>query len=796
MKVTYNWLKELVEITASPQEVAKRLTLAGLEVEGLETRTIPKGVIVAHVLEVKEHTDADHLSICSVDTGKGDPLQIVCGAPNVKEGEKYPLATVGTSLAPDFTVKKAKLRGVESMGMLCSERELGISDDHEGIMTLSQDFETGKPLHTYFENDTVIEIDLTPNRGDCLSVLGVAREVSAQFSAPLKEIILEPKESADSVERYIKVTIDDPEGCPRYMGRLVTGVTIKESPQWLKNRLTPLGIRPISNVVDITNYILLLFGQPMHAFDYATIANQEIIVKRAKEGQKFTTLDDIERTLVADDLLICDGQEATALAGVMGGAGSGITEETTDVFLECAFFNPVGIRKTSKRLDLSSDSSYRFERGVDPTTGCEKALDTAAEMIRQLAGGTIAKGVIDECPKPIEKRKISLRPLQVTRLLGVTIPKETIISSLSSIGIELLSGGNDQLTFEVPTYRHDLVQEVDLIEEAGRLFGYDNIPAGMNAVVSMNTQKNHVEFLTNTIRTSLAAQGLNETVTNSMTSEMKCTLLTPEAEAVVLLNPLNPDMSRMRTTILGSQLDVIAYNLNRKNTNNRIFEIGRKFIGQGINKQPLEPETLSIVLEGDFYPASWNSKKQVLDFYILKGILASLCRSLSIPEFTYSTLTKGRAGYFEAESAQISGTDITGVCGKVKTEILKSFGIKSTVYYAEIIISDLLKNGLGQLQYSALPRHPAVERDFCFVMKEGLLSATVTNEIYGLSELVEKVTPFDVYRGEKLPAGKKSIAFSVHFRAQDRTLKEDEAESLCEKIITTMKSKYEATLRE
>jgi phenylalanyl-tRNA synthetase beta chain len=625
--------------------------------------------------------------------------------------------------------------------------------------------------------------------------LGVAREVSAQFHVPLKDIALKPEESDDPIEKHIKVSIDDPAGCPRYMGRLVRGVTIGESPQWLKNRLSALGVRPISNVVDVTNYILLLFGQPMHAFDYATIGGREIIVRRAQKGQKFVTLDDIERKLIADDLLICDGEQATALAGVMGGAGSEITGDTTDVFLECAYFNPVGIRKTSKRLDLSSDSSYRFERGVDPEAGCVQALDTAAEMIRQLAGGTVATGVIDEYPNPIPKKQIPLITSHVSRLLGLSLPKETIIQSLASLQIELISEDKEKLVFAAPQFRHDLQLEVDLIEEVGRLYGYDKIPVSMNALVPMDKKVNHVESITNTIRTSLAAVGLHETVTNSMTSEEKCALLTPETEAVVLINPLNPDMSRMRTTILGSLLDVTAYNLNRKNSNNRFFEIGKKYISRGANKQPSEPDILAILIEGDYCPASWNSKKQKLDFYILKGILKSLCMSLSIPAFKYSFIKEKDRTIFDTESASISGSSIKGVCGKLKENILQFFTIKTPVYYAELDISDLLKNGVEQSYYSPLPRYPAVERDFCFVMQEDLLSSAVTDEIYGLSELVESVTPFDVYRGEKLPAGMKSIAFSVYLRAEDRTLTDKEAEKLCNKIIATMKSKYKATLR-
>ncbi len=796
MKITYNWLKELVDIQASADEVASRLTLTGLEVESVEKRAIPQGIVVAEVLEVSKHPNAEKLSLCSVSIGKEEPLQIVCGAPNVKAGMRSALATIGTKLAPDFTVKKAKLRGVESFGMLCSEKELGISEDHEGIMSLSDDFVVGNELSSYLPDDYIIEIDLTPNRGDCLSMLGVAREVAAQFNAPLKPAAKHPTENSDSTENYITVSIEDAEGCPRYAGRMVKGVTIKESPLWLKNRLSALDIRPISNVVDITNYILLLFGQPMHSFDYATIAGQKIIVKRAIDGQTFTTLDDIERNLIADDLLICDEDGPTALAGVMGGAGSGITEKTADVFLECAFFNPVGVRKTSKRLDLSTDSSYRFERGVDPESGLIDAIDTAAALIQELAGGEVTKDIIDVYPKPIAKRKVTLRPSQVARVLGVPIPKEQIVQYCTTLQIICTKDNDTELEFEVPQFRHDITMEVDLIEEVGRLYGYDNIPTSDHASVGLNKHPNTREAIVDTIRKSLAGLGLRETVTNSMSSEKKLKLLHPELEPVKLLNPLNPDMACLRTTLLGSLLEVTAYNSNRKNSNNALYELGKIYLHQGENVQPKEPETLALLLEGAYLPASWNTPTQELNFFILKGILETLQSSLKLSPFTYKNIDKNDRGFFTEESAQVSGDGIIGLCGKVSPAIAKSFDIKTPVYYAQLDITELLTNGAERPLYSALPRYPAIERDFSFVMDDSTLSSAIQDEMYTISDLVSQVQPFDVYRGDKLPEGKKSIAYSIHLRAGDRTLTDKEAEKVCTAIISTVKSKFGATLRE
>ncbi len=795
MKVTYSWLKELVDFDATPEEVAARLTAAGLEVASIETQAVPPGVIVAEVLDIEKHPNADHLTVCTVSTGSGEPLKIVCGAPNVTAGMKSPLAPIGTALTPEFTVSKVKLRGVESSGMLCSERELGISDDHDGIMDLPKQYQVGSPLQEYIPYETVIEVELTANRGDCLSVLGIAREVAACYHTSVKPFARRPCESGEPAEKAISVVIEDDVGCPRYTGRLVRGVTIKESPQWLKQRLRVLGIRPISNVVDITNYILLLFGQPMHAFDYATIAGKKIIVKRAEDGQTFTTLDDIERTLTAEDLLICDGEQPTALAGVMGGAGSGISEDTTDVFLECAYFDPVGVRKTSKRLDLSTDASYRFERGVDPETGLLDAVDTAADLIVALAGGNVAPGIIDVYPRPIPRARIQLRPAQVSRVLGITIDTETIKSLLASLNILCINDSSETLDFEVPQYRHDITLEIDLIEEIGRLYGYDTIPAKTDAAVPLIKKPNHVEGALLTIRKTLSAIGLRETVTNSMTSEKKCSLLTPDCEPVELLNPLNPDMKCMRTTLLGSLLDVTAYNLNRKNCNNKFFEIGRIYHSQGKNRQPIEPDILAILLEGDFLPPAWNTQKQSLNFSMLKGVLETLRNALQLAPFNYAPVRENGQTYYTGESVNITGAGVSGTGGKIAAAVLKEFDIKTPVFYAELVITDLLSGGIERVLYKPLPRYPAVERDFCFVMDEELLSSVIGDEIKHLSELVETVVPFDVYRGEKLPAGKKSITFSVHMRAEDRTLTDKEAEKVCRQIIATMKSKFNAELR-
>ncbi|HON10544.1 MAG TPA: phenylalanine--tRNA ligase subunit beta, partial [Chitinispirillaceae bacterium] len=437
MKIVYSWLKDFVDIDIPVEELADALTAASLEVASIEKFKIPDGVKVAKILEREKHPGADKLSVCKVDAGGPEPLTIVCGAPNARAGLITALATIGTVLGPDFKISKAKLRGVESFGMLCSQKELGISEDHSGIIELPQDYKVGEALSVYYPEDSVIEIEITPDRGDCLSVLGVAREVAARFGLPLKKTALIPVEKSDDpIENAISVSIEVPSGCPRYMGRLIRGVKVAPSEEWMQRRLIKAGLRPINNIVDVTNYILLHFGQPMHAFDYNCIADKKIRVKKAEKEQVFKTLDNAERKLIGDDLLIWDGSRPVALAGVMGGAGSEITEDTHDVFLECAYFDPVTVRKTSKRLGLSTDSSYRFERGVDPADGLSDSLDTAAELIRKMAGGEVAAGRIDENPGKMVPREIRIRPSRASLVLGHSFSAEQVFSFLDSLGFK------------------------------------------------------------------------------------------------------------------------------------------------------------------------------------------------------------------------------------------------------------------------------------------------------------------------------------------------------------------------
>jgi phenylalanyl-tRNA synthetase beta chain len=796
MKFAYSWLKDLVHTDLSAHEMADVLTSVGLEVAAVEPREVPAGVVVASIVSVDKHPNADRLSLCRVSAGGGEEFEVICGAPNVRAGMKTALAPEGCVLGAGMTVKRATIRGVESRGMLCSERELGLSEEHAGIMDLAGDAVVGAPLSELIPADAVIEIELTPNRGDCLSILGVAREVAAKLGCELTSPALRPRESGGAVDEHMTVTIDDPEGCPRYLGRLVRNVTIGESPHWLKQRLRASGLRPISNIVDITNYILLLFGQPMHAFDYARIAGRTIGVRDARPGQRFTTLDDAERTLEAGDLMIWDGERPVALAGIMGGADTEIGENTTDVFLECAFFNPVTIRATSKRLGLSTDSSYRFERGVDPEGGLRDAIDTAAELIRQIAGGEVVSGVIDVYPDKQHRPEIVLRPERVARLLGVAIDAAEIERMLVALNIEKVSETDGVLRFRPPTYRHDLAIEADLIEEVGRLYGYDSIPTKDWAAVTITRASDMVDATRRRVREVLAGMGLHETLTNSITSEAMRGLLTPAKEAVKLMNPLTPEMSQMRTTILGSLLEVTARNINHRTLSSHLFEIGKIFTARSGEVLPCEREVIAVLLQGDLIPATWNTPAQPVSFYALKGIIDALAGRLGLGELEYAPAGGEVTGWWDVEAAEVSwGDTLRGQAGAVRDDVLDSFGIPGPVYYAELDVSDLLTGELPQPHYAALPRYPAVERDFSFVMAEEVASAALVEDIRAVSELIEEVTPFDLYRGEKVGEGAKSITYAIRLRAPDRTLSDTEAEEVARKVIETARRRHGAELR-
>ncbi len=796
MKILYSWIKDFVDIDLSVEEMKDKLTLAGLEVEAVEVVSIPEGVVAARVDRVENHPNADSLRVCSVDAGGEESLTVVCGAPNVRKGMISALATVGTKLSPEFKVKKAKLRGVKSYGMLCAEDELGLSDDHAGIIDLPEGIEPGTSLDKYFTDDAVFDLDITPDRGDCFSMKGVAREVAALCSSGMKDPSLTPQESEDPVEDYISVSVESPKRCIRYLGRMVRGVTIGESPAWMKQRLKAVGIRSINNVVDVTNYILFMYGQPMHAFDYSEIQGKRIVVREADDIKKFTTLDGVERELVPSDLLICDAQGPTALAGIMGGEDSEIKQDTKDVFLECACFGPVSVRKTAKRLNITTDSSHRFERGVDPESGLVEAIDTAARLISDTSGGETLKGMIDEYPEPLNSTLINLRPEKVNSILGTSIPTERMVSLLESINIIKTEGDENGMVFSAPPYRYDLSIEEDLIEEVGRLYGYDNIDIPESTEIHFSGISDfNQDKVKNRLRGYLSSRGLCEAVTNSIVSEEKNRITAPGREPVRITNPLNPAMECMRTSMLPSLLDAAALNLNRGNKDIRLFECGRAYYeNRDNNRLPAESERLAILLEGAVAPEWWNSKQIPVDFYVLKSFTQGIASLVSEKKgFKYSLIEDSDMP-FSNEAASFEGGSVKGVMGRIKGEVLKKFQIKSVIYYAEIDITELTHKGFPEVRYKELPRYPSMERDLCFIVPQEVLTEELTAEFYKVSDLVREVNLYDVYKGDKIESGRKSMTFSLSLQAPDRTLKDSDAEKVCNKIIKKAEKEFGARL--
>ncbi len=800
MIVTYQWLKDFVPLTEDIGTVTHALTSMGLEVASVEHMKVPDGLYVAEVTKVAPHPNADRLSVCTVWDGTNEYM-LVCGAPNVRVGLKSALAVPGTTLQNGLTVEETKIRGVASAGMLCSEKECGISDEHSGILELGGEVGCGTQLKEYFVDDYIIEIELTPDRGDCLSIRGVARDLAAFFDRTLHTSLPSPcEDNGTSIERCISITIDEPDRCPRYAGRLVQDVTITSSPQWLKTRLIRAGIRPINNIVDITNYVMLHLGHPMHAFDYAALSSKEIRVRTAARDERFTTLDGTNHAFTGEDLLICDGETPVALAGIMGGDGSCISETTRDVFLECAFFEPTGIRKSAKRCGISTDSSHRFERGVDTGAGLIEALDTAAALVAEYAGGRVVAGRLDEIAQPMPQRRVTLRTSRVEKLLGIRIDTGTVRKLLRRLQFEIESNKGDVLTCLIPTFRHDCTIEADLIEEVGRLRGYDSIEPSEYAVMPVTKSgiETH-ELVTDTLRNRCAYAGLRETQTNSLTSEKKNRCVAPAAKPVDLRNPLSPEMAQMRTSLIISLCDTIAYNLNRNNEHNRFFEIGRVYEYEGNGEYTREQHTLAIALQGEWHTPSWDTQPRTADIYVLKGLIERCIGETRIGLLRFREMTSVRYdGLFTHERAEFVSDDgrIHGVFGKLAPGVLRAFQIKTDVYAAEIFLDGMLQQGFRIPQYAPVSRYPALKRCFCFVMPRHIKAGEIRDAIYSVSPMVSYVHIFDVYEGEKIGAGMKSVAYAVTFRAPDKTLQETEADALNREVISRITSNYNIALRE
>jgi phenylalanyl-tRNA synthetase beta chain len=795
MIVTYNWLKEFVDFKLSPDELAHRLTMAGLEVDSMER--IGEGfdsVVVARLVSVDKHPDADKLTVCQVDSGT-ETVQVVCGATNHKTGDLVALATVGTILPGDFKIKKSKIRGMESFGMLCSQKELGLADSSDGIMILSPDFKLGQPVFDALGlKDVRYEIGLTPNRPDCLSVMGVAREVSAMAGCALKVTMPTLIEGEQKTSELTSVIIEDPELCPRYAARLILGVKIGPSPEWLVRRLESVGQRSINNVVDVTNLILMELGQPLHAFDYRRLAEGRIVVKRAASSEQFKTLDSVPRSLGENDLVICDGKGPVALAGIMGGENSEIIPETVDILLESAYFNPLTIRRTSKRLALRTEASHRFERGGDVSM-VPVALDKAAALISQVAGGVVCRERIDEYPKPLSERKIGLSIRRVNEILGLKLKLEDVQGHLRSIELDVYPAeGSDEerLVVVVPSFRPDLEREIDLIEEVARLNGYDHIPVTMPAGrMICHIPPRHLKE-TARLRNVMVGAGFSEIVNYSFVAPVSWDRIGLEAadirrDPVKILNPLTEDQSVMRTSLVPSVLETVSRNLAYQNQDLRLFELRPVFLPNPGEALPLEKWRLCAILCGRRQPEGWGQVNDRVDFFDLKGVVEQVLDMFNISEVVWDG-SVGETFLHPGKSCTVRFKETAlGTLGEIHPKVLAAFEIDEPVLLLDLDFEQLLAASGGAAKFKALSRFPQVARDSAFLVDEDLPFSEVLKVLNkSCGNLVEDFTLFDLYRGKGVPEGKKSLAIRVLYRSADRTLKDEEIQKAHDRIVKAL----------
>jgi phenylalanyl-tRNA synthetase beta chain len=806
MKISYNWLKQFIKIDWKSDETAALLTDLGLEVEVVEKYQSVKGglegIVVGHVLTCVQHPNADRLKVTTVDLGDGTPVQIVCGASNVAAGQKVPVATIGSTLYDKdgnaFVIKKGKIRDEESHGMICAEDEIGLGTSHDGIMVLDANLKPGTSVAKVFkvENDEIFEIGLTPNRADAMSHLGTARDLRAGLiQSGVNVELITPSVSNFRIDKRtlkIDVKVENGKLAPRYCGVTISGIAVKPSPEWLQNRLKSIGLNPKNNIVDVTNYVLHELGQPLHAFDAAKI-NGKILIKTMPAGTKFTTLDDIERTLHEEDLMICDEKGPMCIAGVFGGKNSGVSESTTNIFLESAYFNPVSVRKTAKRHGLSTDASFRFERGIDPTI-TEFALKRAALLIQEVAGGEITSDVIDIYPKKIEDFPVFLNFAKTARLIGQELSKEIIKKILASLDIKVNSVTDAGLGLTIPAYRVDVQREIDVIEEILRVYGYNNInfTKKLNATVS-NSARTEDYKLQNIVGNQLNSLSFHEMMANSLTSPEYVALsaMLKEEHNVTMLNPLSADLSTMRQSLLFSGLEAISYNINRRNSDLKLFEFGKSYHNFDTGYE--EQKHLTLFLSGDRNAENWTNAQKPTDFFLFKGYVDAILSRLGIAKIKTEPL---KSDVF-AEGLRMSvGEETLVEFGTVKKSILKHFDIKQEVFYADFNWNVVLKIVSTKIKFVDIARYPEVRRDLALLVDESVSF----DAIYAIARQSEKsllksVVLFDVYKGNNLPEGKKSYAVSFTIQDTSKTLTDEQIDKVMGKVQKNLTTELGAILR-
>ena len=821
MNISYKWLKEYVDFDLSAQEVADALTSIGLEVDGVEEvqaiRGGLKGLVVGEVLTCETHPNSDHMHICSVNVGEGEPQQIVCGAPNVAAGQKVIVATLGTKLYDGdqcFTIKKSKLRGVESYGMICAEDEIGVGASHDGIIVLPAEAKVGTPAAEYYglESDYVIEVDITPNRADACSHYGVARDLYAWLVRNGKETALHKMDvsafQVDSHNLDIAIDVQNAEACPRYCAVTIKGCEVKESPKWLKDKLTTIGLRPINNIVDITNYVMMAYGQPLHCFDADMIEGNKVVVKAMPNGTKFQTLDGVEHELTDRDLAICNVNEPMCIAGVFGGKGSGTYETTKDVLLESAYFNPTWIRKSARRHGLSTDASFRFERGIDPD-GQIYALKVAALLVKELAGGEIAMDIKDvEAGELVKSFDVQLDYKYVHDLVGKDIPVETIKSIVMSLEMEITDETPEGIKLRVPAYRVDVQRPCDVVEDILRVYGYNNveIPTSVKSSLTIKGDEDRSNKLENLISEQLVGEGFREILNNSLTKEAyydKLATYAPD-NLVRVLNPLSSDLNVMRQTLLFGGLESIAHNVNRKNANLRFFETGNcyyynssKHTADHTLNAYSQSHFLALWLTGKRVEGSWAHPNENSSVYELKAYVKNILLRLGV-EMGGFNVVNGENDIFAKSIAVVDrGGKLLFELGLVAKSILASFDIEQEVYYAEINWTALMKkSGKGTVSFKEIAKFPAVSRDLALLVDKSVEFAQI-EQIARSSEkkLLKKVELFDVYEGKNLPEGKKSYAVNFVLQDESKTMNDKQTDNVMKKIVQNLEKQLGASLR-
>ena len=808
MKISYNWLKQFIKLDWDAEKTGDLLTDLGLEIEGIEDfvsiKGGLKGVVVGHVIECEQHPNADRLKVAKVDIGTHGIVQIVCGAPNIAINQKVPVATIGTTLYDEngspWKIKKGKIRGEESHGMICAEDELGLGKNHEGIMVLNNDLIPGTLCSTIFniENDQVFEIGLTPNRADAMSHWGVARDLKAGLLRNNVSLeLITPSNSSFRVENRthkIDVQVEKNHLAPRYCGVTISGIKVTESPQWLQSRLKAIGLTPINNIVDITNYVLHELGQPLHAFDSSKISGDKVVVKTVKKGTKFTTLDGLERELHEDDLMICDIEKPMCIAGVFGGIDSGVTDVTESIFLESAYFNPVSIRKTAKRHGLNTDASFRFERGIDPNI-TEYALMRASLLITEIAGGEITSDVVDIYPKKIKDHQVILNFENTTNLIGEEIPRETIKEILTSLEIKINNVTEAGLGMTIPAYRNDVTREADVIEEILRVYGYNNIQFTEKLKASISSNQIVEDYqIQNKISNQLTALGFHEMMGNSLTSPKYIELSDnlSSNHNVEMLNPLSNDLSIMRQSMLFNALEALIYNVNRKNSNVKLFEFGKTYHNFKEGRQ--EPKHLSIIVSGLKNNENWTQNSQKSNFFYFKGIVSALLERLGI---TYFSETETKNPIFSEGLAYQIGDKCLVDYGIITKNIASNFDIDSEVFYADFKWDNILEQIVTEnFKLKTIPKFPKVKRDLALLLDKNVSFDSIRESaIKSERNLLKNINLFDVYTGDKLPENKKSYAISFTLQDEKKTLTDKQIDKIMKKLQQNFEKDFGATLR-